>query len=210
MTPSGPHSYTSTNSSFLLKGDDQMTLAKTFTYFAYGSNLLQQRIQLLNPSAKRYGIGKLIDYQLNFNGFTKRWKGAPATIVPKSGSSVWGALWELDMEHMASLDEQEGVTSKVYFPKQVDVELIDGTVKNCRVYQLCDNAAAIDNICDLPENQKPSKVYLKTIILGARESKLPEDYMRFLESIPHNGYDGDIGIDLKLPSIELDGNKCKK
>lgn len=31
----------------------------TFCYFAYGSNLLAQRIHINNPSAVRIGIGKL-------------------------------------------------------------------------------------------------------------------------------------------------------
>lgn len=31
----------------------------TFLYFAYGSNLLAQRILMNNPSAVRIGIGKL-------------------------------------------------------------------------------------------------------------------------------------------------------
>lgn len=31
----------------------------TFFYFAYGSNLLAQRIHINNPSAVRVGIGKL-------------------------------------------------------------------------------------------------------------------------------------------------------
>lgn len=34
-------------------------MSKTFLYFAYGSNMLAQRIHMNNPSAVRIGTGKL-------------------------------------------------------------------------------------------------------------------------------------------------------
>ena len=36
------------------------------------------------------------------------------------GESVWGVLWELDMEHMATLDRQEGVP-RVYNRRTIQV-----------------------------------------------------------------------------------------
>ena len=42
-----------------------------------------------------------------------------ATIVPHQGDHVWGVLWELDLEHLSTLDKQEGVP-KVY--KRIDIE----------------------------------------------------------------------------------------
>lgn len=33
--------------------------AATFMYFAYGSNLLRERIQIKNPTARFHGLGKL-------------------------------------------------------------------------------------------------------------------------------------------------------
>ena len=43
-----------------------------------------------------------------------------ATIVEAEGESVWGVLWELDMEHMATLDKQEGVP-RVYNRRTIQV-----------------------------------------------------------------------------------------
>lgn len=103
-----------------------------FLYFAYGSNLLAQRIHINNPSAMRAGIAKLKvskqhctynnstilylystlinfsfsmkDYRLDFVRYSRNWKGAAATIVQSSGDHVWGALWEINNDHMESLD----------------------------------------------------------------------------------------------------------
>lgn len=81
---------------------------------------------------------------------------------------------------------QEGVAENVYFPKTVDVHLIDGRVLSCRVYQ---RTVDPPNDCNYLLD-KPSCIYLNTIIEGAKESKLPLHYLEKLLSIPHNGNDG--------------------
>ena len=43
-----------------------------------------------------------------------------ATIVEAEGGSVWGVLWELDMEDMETLDRQEGVP-RVYSRQTIQV-----------------------------------------------------------------------------------------
>ena len=56
----------------------------------------------------------------------------------------------------------------------------NGEVLSCRTYQLI----------DLPEEDAentPSLSYLKAIVKGAIESKLPEDYIQYLKQIKHNG-----------------------
>lgn len=47
----------------------------TFLYFAYGSNLLLQRIHINNPSAKRIAIGKLEVIYINYALTTVLLKG---------------------------------------------------------------------------------------------------------------------------------------
>jgi hypothetical protein len=44
---------------------------KTFLYFAFGSNLLTERIQINNPSAVFRNIAKLRDHKLDFNYFSQ-------------------------------------------------------------------------------------------------------------------------------------------
>ncbi len=53
---------------------------KTFFYFAYGSNLLTERIRINNPSARAKGIGVLKDYKLDFNNKSKVNKNDPNLV----------------------------------------------------------------------------------------------------------------------------------
>jgi gamma-glutamylcyclotransferase len=84
-----------------------MSVKKTFHYFGFGSNLLRQRIQLMNKSATFITTGKLSDYKLNFHYpdvDKPSWCGSPATIEPTKGSHVWGVIWEMDIEDQPNLD----------------------------------------------------------------------------------------------------------
>ncbi|XP_067648355.1 gamma-glutamylcyclotransferase-like isoform X2 [Eurosta solidaginis] len=163
----------------------------SFYYFGFGSNLLTKRIHIQNPSAVRVGPGKLEDYQLDFYTSSRTWHGAPATIVPKPGSSVYGAIWQIDNKDMKSLDDQEGVSLGVYVPITVPVlAMNDGKRIECRAYHLAKQPIG-DVKCmkpeEIPYNRQPSKTYLKTMVKGAIESCLPADYVQWLRSIKHNG-----------------------
>ena len=59
------------------------------------------------------------------------------------------------------------------------MELGSGEKLQCHAYQMCKEE----------EDALPSPMYLKTIVTGAREHGLPEEYVRntFL-SVPNNGY----------------------
>lgn len=59
------------------------TCKQYFYYFAYGSNLLSERIRLSNPSATKVGIGMLSNHLFGFAGpSSSTWKGCSATIYP--------------------------------------------------------------------------------------------------------------------------------
>ena len=57
------------NSDF--NGVSTLISGKTFLYFAFGSNLLEKRIHINNPSAVFRSIAKLKDYKLGFNYFSQ-------------------------------------------------------------------------------------------------------------------------------------------
>ena len=52
----------------------------------------------------------------------------------------------------------------------------------------------------LPEGSdtRPSTVYKRVIVHGAIENGLPEHYVKQLEKIEDNGYDGDVDVHLPL------------
>ncbi|VEN64734.1 unnamed protein product [Callosobruchus maculatus] len=164
------------------------TMSGKFLYFAYGSNLLAQRILINNPSAVRAGTAKLNDYRLDFVGHSKLWNGAPSTIVPLPGKHVWGALWMLDDADKENLDRQEGVHTNTYFPLEVQVTSNDGKVMTARTYRQTAEIEELVDLSKLPNERCPSATYLNTILKGAKESSLPDEYQELLRAIRHNGY----------------------
>lgn len=153
-----------------------------FMYFAFGSNLLKERLQLANPTAIFCTTGRLKDYELNFGLWGKHvesaWHGGVATIESHPGAEVWGVIWTLDNKNLASLDDQEGVSLGKYSPLEVSVETDQGLML-CRTYQ-------INNFHACP----PSPQYKKVVCLGAEQNGLPVEYQKRLEAIQTNNYSG--------------------
>ncbi|KAM4580394.1 gamma-glutamylcyclotransferase isoform 3-T3 [Odontesthes bonariensis] len=154
----------------------------TFLYFAYGSNLLKERLQLKNPSAAVYCVARLKDYRLVFGNHkglaSDRWHGGVATIEHSPGNEVWGVVWRMNISDLESLDSQENVTLGTYSPVELLVKT-KGQEFNCRTY--------IMNSC---EYAPPSPQYLQVIVMGAEQNGLPEDYQEKLRAVQTNMYEG--------------------
>ena len=161
----------------------------TFLYFAYGSNLLTERIHMNNPSARFVSTACVENYKLTFGSESKRWGGAPATIVPVVGSQVWGVLWELGIEDLESLDKQEGVPNH-YQRFKVPFK----TSENIQEYY----AWTYHLVTGLDVAPIPSAIYQKVILKGAIEHGLPETYLKFLSDIKNNGFEGNDESLIKL------------
>ncbi|XP_067417920.1 gamma-glutamylcyclotransferase isoform X3 [Emydura macquarii macquarii] len=120
----------------------------SFLYFAYGSNLLRERIQMQNPSAVFFAVANLQDFKLVFGSHQGRpssnWHGSTATIVQSPGDEVWGIVWKMNTSNLNSLDKQEGVEDGIYVPIEVNIHTQEGKVLTCRSYQMN------DCVCDLP------------------------------------------------------------
>ncbi|KAB5532783.1 hypothetical protein PHYPO_G00124200 [Pangasianodon hypophthalmus] len=159
-----------------------MSDPQTFLYFAYGSNMLKERLQLKNPSATVQCVAKLQDYKLVFGNHkgvvSKHWRGGVASIEPSGRDSVWGVVWRINTAHLTNLDRQEGVRSGVYSPASVKVSC-QGHTFTCRTYIMNSRVQA-----------PPSPHYLKVIMMGAEQNGLPKAYQDKLNSTETNKYDG--------------------
>ncbi|KAG9283931.1 gamma-glutamylcyclotransferase-like [Astyanax mexicanus] len=173
----------------------------TFLYFAYGSNLLKERLQLKNPSARVHCIARLQDYKLVFGNHkglaSDRWQGGVATIEHSPGDEVWGVVWKINMADLESLDRQENVRLGAYSPVEVSV-WTRGQELNCRTY--------IMNSCVYAP---PSPQYLKVIMMGAEQNGLPKDYQEKLKAIETNKYEGPLPVMEELEKA-LRNSKLKK
>ena len=77
-------------------------------YFAYGSNLSTRQMRSRCATARVEGRAVLRNYALAFGGFSARWGGPVATVVPANGAEVPGLLYVLQPADLRSLDHHEG------------------------------------------------------------------------------------------------------
>ncbi|KAI9520760.1 hypothetical protein NQZ68_013165 [Dissostichus eleginoides] len=119
----------------LAAAGDNMQNDHTFLYFAYGSNLLMERLQLKNPSATVHCLARLKNYKLMFGNYqglaSDRWHGGVATIEHSPGDEVWGVVWRMSLSDLESLDSQENVTLAAYSPVELSVKTKQREI-NCR------------------------------------------------------------------------------
>src|SRR5689334_9259933 len=74
------------------RGDDKM---RQVIVFAYGSNLDDQQMRSRCASAQIEARAVLPNHALAFGGFSQRWGGAVASIVPEPGAHVEGLLYRI-------------------------------------------------------------------------------------------------------------------
>ncbi len=149
----------------------------TFTYFAYGSNMLDERLSHRTrcPSARVLGTGSAAGWRL---GFVKRGAdgSGKATILRSARASdrVHGVLFEIDLAERETLDRVEGPGYERLDDLAVDRN--DGVRTLASVYVA--REGAID----------PTLVafdwYRALVIAGARRHGLPADVIAEIESVP--------------------------
>lgn len=153
-----------------------------FLYFAYGSNLLPERLLPRCPSARTIGRAKADGFDLDFSKVSKD-KSGKATLVEAAGAVTPGALYEIDDDELRSLDKHEGLGSGYYRTTELRVEL-DGTS------ELIDTVSYIAD--DRNANLKPYDWYLALVIAGAQHHGLAAKHLERLQSVQYT-IDSDIG-----------------
>ncbi len=147
-------------------------------YFAYGSNMNHAQMEKRCPGARFLKAVWLDGYQFVYDGFSRllTWdgkKGSVANIVPNPGSHVWGGLYEVTAEHIASLDRFEDIPISYQKVEGLAVQDVEGvTYKNVIAYLRVPQAPGI-----------PTDGYRALILQGAKDCNLPADYIRQLEQI---------------------------
>lgn len=146
-------------------------------YFAYGANMHDSAFQErrgMRPSEWR--VGRIGGYRLRFN-LDGRPKGrsAPANIEDDRQAEVWGVLYQITRHALLGLNASEGVPGRRYRPISLAAEDTDGNLLETVAY-----------IADGKEQDgTPSLRYMTLIRDGARAHGLPEEWLSFLDSVPH-------------------------
>ena len=142
-------------------------------YFAYGSNMSLLRLQERVPSAKRLETVTLKHHQLRFNMSGTDDSGkCDAFQTGNSTDSVIGAMFEINKDEKGVLDQAESLGSG-YNEKLVSVQNDLGEIFEATTYYAIKLDASL----------KPYSWYLNHVIIGAKETKVPDEYLAVIESV---------------------------
>jgi gamma-glutamylcyclotransferase len=144
----------------------------TLWYFAYGSNLHRsifvERRQM-RPLAVRPGC--LEHYRLCFTLPIGPGERGVANLVPERETRTYGVLYLLTPSDFERLDRTEGVDRGVYRRILVEVLADEEAWIQAFTYQSSWHQP----------HRKPSARYLGLLVAGARQHRLPAEYVQFLE-----------------------------
>lgn len=143
--------------------------AKGALYFAYGSNLLSERMRSRVASARRVCGAWVDDKRLTF-GKRGRDGSGKATLVATIGARVWGALYAIDPAHWERLDGFEPGYERV---------ALEVTTENH------ERVTAATYIAPETASEPVAFAWYKRLLIdGARENGLPEPYIDSLRRLP--------------------------
>ena len=142
-------------------------------YFAYGSNMSYLRLKERVPSAIRLEMAVLNNHQLRFHMSGIDGSGKCDSYQTNNiEDRVIGALYEINESEKSILDQAESLGTG-YNEKLVLVQSSSGQLFEAFTYYAI----------KLDISLKPFSWYLNHVITGAKETKLPAEYLAYIESI---------------------------
>ncbi|MEQ1717238.1 MAG: gamma-glutamylcyclotransferase family protein [Hyphomicrobium sp.] len=146
----------------------------TIRYFAYGSNMLTQRLQKRCKSARAIGPAWVNGYSLVFHKRSKDGSGK-ATLIKADDTTAraYGVIFSIDASEMADLDRAEGAGY--------------ACIKDFTVFTTPASPVEVITYFAPPESIDSALVpydwYRNLAVAGARQNSLPDDYVKGLEAI---------------------------
>lgn len=148
-----------------------------FCYFAYGSNMLTQRLQARCPSATLVGPAFASGFSIAMNKKSTDTSGKATLIAARSDTSIgtFGVVFEIRLDERRKLDDAEG---RAYGRKdQFEVTLVQGN----RPHTTSTYIAGDDH---LAPRLLPFCWYRALIIAGAEQHSLPNKHIARLRALP--------------------------
>jgi gamma-glutamylcyclotransferase len=139
-------------------------------YFAYGSNMLEQRLKDRVKSAKFLWDAWIRGYEVRCR--KKSIDGSGKADLVKTGNPediVHGVVYQFDPEEWSALNSAEAG----YDPETIEVQTTTGVLKATTYLAREDQ---------IDESLKPYTWYLELIRCGAEQHGLPEDYRQKIEN----------------------------
>lgn len=150
-------------------------MASTAWYFAYASNMSRAQMKSRAGEIFEERPARLENYEPVFN---KKARGGSATanIRPAAGQAVEGVLYKINEGAFRTLDRFEGAPQHY---RRIEVSIVDGSGQRV--------AAQVYIATKVEKGLRPAPHYLKTILDGAREHGLPEEYLRKIQAAAEAG-----------------------
>jgi gamma-glutamylcyclotransferase len=143
-----------------------------FLYFAYGSNLLTQRLRERTPSAVKVASGILHRHELCWHKSAADGSGkCDVTASPNDTSLVYGVIYRIHVAEKSILDLAETLGIG-YAEKQVSIETSSGRLQALLYFALKIDPDAI-----------PYDWYHQLVVAGAREHNFPARYLTALAAV---------------------------
>jgi len=158
-------------------------------YFAYGSNLLRERLLPRSPNLAFEGRALLADHRLTFDKVSTDMSGKCA-FEASAGEVVQGVLWRIPRGDLMALDRHEGVGNG-YERCVMPVTREGGEPAQAVTYRAT----------QAQRGRQAYDWYLALVIAGASQQSLPVNYVAGLRDTPFR-VDGETHRKSRLDAIE--------
>tara|TARA_Y100001936_G_scaffold252649_1_gene313296 strand:+ start:1969 stop:2601 length:633 start_codon:yes stop_codon:yes gene_type:complete len=158
-----------------------------FLYFAYGSNMLVEKLKSRCDSGKKITPSENSQHMIREHvfGFYKKSKdGSGKGDIKKTGKfddKVYGVLFSIDKNQKIRLDQAEGLG---YGYEEKSIVVIDektGEEKDAKTYFAQNHYSGLT----------PYDWYKRQTVQGAKDNDLPEKYIEKIEAVPSKSDDDD-------------------
>lgn len=147
---------------------------ETILYFAYGSNMLLERLQERCKSARRVQNAWVEGYAIAFSKKSVDESGKATLVVADVASRMHGVIFALDAGELGELDRAEGAGYQRH--ENFIVQAAGSEPTPISVITYIARADAIDPA------RMPYDWYLQLAVAGALENGLPDEYVTRLRS----------------------------
>lgn len=149
-------------------------------YFAYGSNMLEERLKARVKSAEFLWNARIRGYEVRFRKISIDGSGKADLVQTGNPEDiVHGVVYEFDPADWHTLDKHEGATGNNPGYDRVPIQVhTDSGDRDITTYLA--HRGRID------ESLRPYTWYLALISHGAEQHGLPEDYQRKIASTPND------------------------
>ena len=147
---------------------------KALLYFAYNARISPAQMAKTAPGAEFQFIAHLPEWGLDFSISAQSWGGALPAVKPESGSTVWGAVYQISKADLDALNEVESAEMR----SAQEVEAMD---RNGKRHQVLVHLFDGDPSANGNGGLRPSAEYLKLMVAGSRHWSLPAGWIAGLE-----------------------------